>query len=212
MSKKQTRAVENPKAKILPLNQRPPKSVDCIFQFKITLCGSKPPIWRRVQTKDCSLALLHNIIQAAMGWQNCHLHQFLVDGVTYGPVMRDDFGFASDMQMEDESQVPVSQLLAKRRKGFRLKYEYDFGDSWEHEIVFEGGSPIEPGTKYPLCSGGARACPPEDVGGIPGFYEFLAAMADPENEQQDEFMEWADGFDPNAFDPGEAMKSMRLIR
>jgi hypothetical protein len=79
-----------------------------------------------------------------MGWENDHLHQFMVDGVTYGPVLQDNFGFPWDIEMEDESQAPLSQLLVKHRKGFRFKYEYDFGDSWEHEIVFEGDSPVEP--------------------------------------------------------------------
>ncbi len=191
----------------IPARRRPAKLVDTLFQFKITLVGSKPPIWRRVQTKDCTLADLHELIQAAMGWEDCHLHQFVIDGVRYGPPSPGalDFGLG----MKDESQVRLSQLLPKTGKAFRIKYEYDFGEGWLHQILFEGYRPVEQGMKYPLCLEGARSCPPEDVGGVGGYEEFLEALADPKHERHDELLEWSGPFDPGKFDPKEATKEIR---
>jgi hypothetical protein len=179
----------------IPARRRPAKTVDTVFQFKITLVGTKPPIWRRVQTKDGTLGVLHDIIQTAMGWENYHMHQFIIDGVRYGPPSPDDSDFG--LEMEDESNVRLSQLLPKTGKPFRFKYEYDFGDSWEHEILFEGYRPVKQGMMYPVCQEGARACPPEDVGGVWGFEVFLEALADPEHERHEEF------------NPKEATKRMR---
>jgi hypothetical protein len=94
----------------------------------------------------------------------------------------------------------------KRRRWF---YEYDFGDGWRHEIVFEGYSPIAKKVKYPLCVEGERACPPEDIGGPWGYAEFLEAIADPDHERHDEFMDWRGPFDPEEFDVKKATSEMR---
>ena len=107
------------------------------------------------------------------------------------------------------SPARISQIVSKIGKRFSFFYEYDFGDSWEHEILFEGCPVQEPGKKYPLCLEGERACPPEDVGGIYGFYEFLEALADPKHERHDDFMEWAGDFDPKNFDAKQATKVMK---
>ena len=88
-------------------------------------------------------------------------------------------------------------------------FEYDFGDGWEHEIRFEGSPKKEPGKKYPLCLEGERACPPEDVGGIYGFYEFLEALVDPKHEQHEEMLEWGGNYDPEKFDASLATKAMK---
>jgi hypothetical protein len=191
----------------IPVRRRPAKLVDTVFQFKMTLVGIKPPIWRRVQTKDCDLGKLHEIIQIAMGWENCHLHQFTIDGVRYGPPSPDDLDFG--LEMEDESKVRLRQLLPKTGKAFRFKYEYDFGDGWLHEILFEGYRPVEKGMKYPVCLEGKRACPPEDVGGLGGYEEYVDALADPKHERHEELLEWAGPFDSEQFDPKEATKQMR---
>ena len=190
-----------------PARRRPGKITDTVFQFKLTLVGSKPPIWRRIQTKDGTLGDLHDVIQAAMGWENCHLHQFIIDGVRYGPPSPDDLDFG--LETEDESKFRLSQLLPKTAKALRFKYEYDFGDGWLHEILLEGNRPIEKDMKYPVCLEGKRACPPEDVGGLGGYEEYVEAVADPKHEQHEEFMEWAGPFDPEEFDPKEATKHMR---
>lgn len=179
-----------------------------LFQLKVTLSGSKPPIWRRIQVADCTLDELHEVIQTAMGWTNSHLHQFEIRGKRYGdPELLDD-GF-DDFECVDSTRTNLSDVLPKNRRRFQFAYEYDFGDGWEHEVVFEGCPKPEPGKTYPLCMEGERACPPEDIGGIWGYAEFLEALADPRHERHEEFMEWAGPFDPEDFDAAEATTAMR---
>jgi hypothetical protein len=179
-----------------------------LFQFKITLVGIQPPVWRRIQVADCTLDKLHEHIQTAMGWTNSHLHQFMINGERYGdPALLDDeFG---DFECIDSTVTRLSAVFPTDGKRFRFMYEYDFGDGWEHEILFEGCPPLEQGKKYPLCVEGERACPPEDVGGVWGYAEFLEAMADPKHERHDELSQWAGPFDSEIFDPADTTKAMK---
>lgn len=194
---------------IRPKRRRPASESDLLLQFKITLLDIKPAIWRRIQVKDGTLADLHELIQAAMGWWNYHLHQFEVEGVRYGPLPEDDFDYG--LEMEDESSVRLVDLVRKSGKRTRWVYEYDFGDGWRHEVLFEGFPPKQQGQKYPVCLEGERACPPEDVGGPWGYVEYLEAMANPNHERHEEFMDWRGPFDPEAFDPKKATKEMRKV-
>ena len=179
-----------------------------LYQFKITLLESNLPIWRRIQVQDGTLDKLHEHIQTAMGWTNSHLHQFEIKGERYGdPELLDD-GF-EDFECEDSTTTMLSEILPKTGKRFAFKYEYDFGDGWEHEVLYEGSLPLEKGKKYPLCLEGERACPPEDVGGVWGYADFLEAIADPKHEQHDDFVEWAGEFDPAEFDPMKATRDMK---
>lgn len=187
-----------------------PAKTDLLFQFKITLLDIKPAIWRRIQVSDCTLVDLHEYIQAAFGWENYHLHQFEIDGVRYSQPAPDGDDF--DMDFEDETDVLLSKLLPKSAKRTRWIYEYDFGDGWRHEILFEGFPPIDPKAKAPLCLEGERACPPEDCGGPWGYGDYLAAIADPQHEQHNEMMEWRGPFDPEAFDAKKATKAMRKVK
>jgi hypothetical protein len=189
-----------------PAKRRPRKS-DIVYQFKIRLLGVQPPIWRRIQVPDCTLPEFHEYIQAAFGWWNYHLHQFEIDGVQYSEPAPDgdDFG----MEFEDESRVFLSKLLPKSAGRTQWIYEYDFGDGWRHEVLFEGFPPIDAKVKYPLCLEGERACPPEDCGGPSGYGEYLAAIADPEHEEHEEMLEWRGPFDPEAFDYEKATTEMR---
>lgn len=183
-------------------------STERLFQFKITLLESQPPIWRRIQVKDSTLDKLHERIQTAMGWTNSHLHQFEIDGERFGdPELLDD-GF-EDFECVDSTVTRISQIVPKNGKQFHFLYEYDFGDGWEHEILFEGCRNAEKGARYPLCVEGERNCPPEDVGGVWGYTEFLEAINDPDHEEYDRMLEWAGEFDPEEFDAGETTKAMR---
>ncbi len=166
-----------------------------VYQLKITLRGSKPPIWRRTQVRgDTTLAKLHVIFQIVMGWTNSHLHQFIVHGAEYG-VPDPDY----DMDIEDEKRVKLGELIFAEKE--KLIYEYDFGDSWEHEILVETILPIEKGLHYPICLKGKRACPPEDCGGIWGYSEFLEAIEDVNHPEHDDMLEWIGGeFDSEEFD------------
>lgn len=199
-----------PQSKLSKKTARPraTPATTLLYQFKITLLGSKPLIWRRIQVKDCTLDKLHEHIQTAMGWTNSHLHQFEIKGRLYGdPEFLDD-GFG-DFEFVDSTRTNLSQILPKIGKRFAFKYEYDFGDGWEHEVLFEGSPTIDAKAKYPHCLEGERACPPEDIGGIWGYAEYLEALADPKHERHAEFMEWSGKFDPETFDPKQATKEMR---
>ena len=144
-----------------------------------------------------------------MGWTNSHLHQFEIKGKPYGdPELLDD-GF-EDFEWVDSTTTMVSDIVPKSGKRFAFKYEYDFGDGWEHEVLFEGCPPLEKSKKYPVCVEGERACPPEDVGGVYGYQEFLAAIADPKHEEHESFLEWCGGsFSPDKFDPTKATREMK---
>lgn len=192
-----------------PRQRRKTITADTIFQFKITLQGVTPPIWRRIQTKDCMLDKLHEHIQTAMGWTNSHLHQFIINGVIHGDPELIYEGWEDETPPVDSRRMKLSKIIPKDGKRFAFQYEYDFGDSWEHEILFEGFPPPEKGVRYPLCVEGERACPPEDVGGIYGYQEYVQAMANPKHKRYKEFMEWGGTFDPEECDAEAATKEMR---
>lgn len=168
-----------------------------VYQLKITLDDVRPPIWRRLLVgEDTSLFNLHEIIQVAMGWQDYHLHMFTVDGQIYGDPEDDEFG---DRGTKNETRYRLNKLDLGEKDKF--KYEYDFGDGWGHTILVEKILPAEKGERYPVCLTGKRACPPEDVGGVWGYENFLEAIANPEHKEHDEYLEWSGGaFDPDAFD------------
>jgi hypothetical protein len=192
-----------------PVLAKLPKKQDTVYQFKITLQESHPPIWRRIQVKDCTLDKLHEHIQTAMGWTNSHLHHFKVGDQLYGDpdLMQENF---EEMEYNDSTTTKISDILPKNGKRFRFPYEYDFGDSWYHEVLFEGIVRAEPKVKYPLCVEGERACPPEDCGGIWGYPDFVEAIQNPDHEQHEELLDWVGGsFDPDEFDPTKATKAMR---
>jgi hypothetical protein len=180
-----------------------------LYQFKITLLQSEPAIWRRIQVQDCTLDKLHEHIQTTMGWTNSHLHQFEINGERHGDLELLDDGF-DDFECVDSTTTMVSDIVPKSGERCAFKYEYDFGDGWEHEVLFEGCPPIEKRKKYPLCLEGERACPPEDVGGVLGYQDFLAAIADPKHEEHETLIEWSGGsFSPEHFDPKKATREMK---
>lgn len=168
------------------------------IQFKVALRYIRPPIWRRVVLPDnFTLGQLHDVIQIAMGWQNCHMHAFRFGDVHYTSQQASEMG---EMDMENEETVFLSRVVTRAKQKFI--YEYDFGDSWEHEVVAEKILPIDPPAKYPVCLDGARACPPEDCGSFPGYFDILEALKAPKKtEEQEESLEWlADDYDPERFD------------
>ena len=166
-----------------------------VVTLKVTLLGIEPSIWRRLEVpSSLTLDRLHEVLVTAMGWVGYHLHAFEIDGRRYG-IPDDSFGFDTTLP---EEEIVLGDLVSVDVKRFR--YEYDFGDGWEHEIVVESlGEPVS-GANYPRCTAGERACPPEDCGGIPGFAEFVEAMADPRHPEHEAMRAWYGGeFDPAAF-------------
>ena len=169
-----------------------------IYQLKITLVGTSPLIWRRVLVPaDLTLAQLHNVVQAAVGWQNCHLHEFRIASQRFGVPDPED-SFLGVAHCINERNALLGEVLGTA--GSKAEYTYDFGDSWEHNIVVEKVLLSEPGAVYPICTGGERHGPPEDCGGLAGYYNFLEAIRDPDHEEHEEMLEWIGGsFDAEAF-------------
>jgi hypothetical protein len=167
-----------------------------VCQLKVTLREVNPSVWRRIRIPGSTyLDELHLMIQAAMGWQNCHLHRFVINDREYGEPDPD----FDDPPIHDEVQFTLRQLV--RRAGRHFLYEYDFGDGWVHDVTVEKIIAPDPATEYPICVDGARACPPEDVGGVFGYEEFLEALADPKHEEHESYLEWVGGvFEPEEFD------------
>jgi hypothetical protein len=181
-----------------------------IYQIKVTLKHSKPPIWRRIQVPgDITLAKLHDILQVVMGWDDYHLHQFMIGGTYYGEPHPDYEMWGPEMR--NDKRFTLGQVVPG--VSFRFVYEYDFGDSWRHELLVEKILPPEPGVECPRCLKGKRACPPEDVGGVWGYESFLEAVADPEHPQHEDMLEWFGGeFDPEAFDLDQVNQELRGMR
>jgi hypothetical protein len=173
---------------------RPSNKSALIYQIKMTLRGIGSPIWRRIQTKDCTLEQLHTLIQVAMGWGFEHSYEFRIGAKSY--LAPDLLGDEDD---EDASATRLSDVLPVQNRRPRFEYMYDFGDEWRHQLIVEERLPPEAGVKYPRCLAGARACPPENCGGRWGYDLILEALKDPEQNQ--ERLEWLGGeFDPEKFD------------
>ncbi len=169
-----------------------------IFQLKVTLLGTTPPIWRRLLVPaEMTLAQLHHVLQAAMGWDDSHMHEFRVGQQRYG--MPDpDARLMGMPPVTNERSVRLSTVLG--RMGAKARYAYDFGDGWEHSFVLEKRLAADPNLVYPTCTDGRRACPPEDCGGVGGFYALLEAISDPNHDQHEEMREWVgDDYDPEVF-------------
>lgn len=176
-----------------------------VLQFKITLKDIKPAIWRRIQISDaCSFWDLHVAIQDAMGWTDSHLHAFTVsrsnnkkDSLAFG--IPDNSGFNDEDILPGWEHTVNDYLPANPR----FEYEYDFGDGWIHSIEYEGTFPKQDNTTYPLCLSGKRACPPEDIGGPPGYEHFIEVIGSPQHPEYESFLEWFGDmdYDPNEFDP-----------
>ncbi|WKZ18047.1 MAG: plasmid pRiA4b ORF-3 family protein [Candidatus Jettenia sp. CY-1] len=172
--------------------------MDTVYQLKITLKHSQPPIWRRVQVRaNINLHDLHRVIQVVMGWTNSHLHQFIVRGVYYGDD-DPDFGLGSELEFISEHKIGLDQIVSQEKE--KLIYEYDFGDGWEHQIVVEKILQPESTRSYPNCLTGKRACPPEDVGGVWGYDNFVEIIRDKKHPEHKAMLEWVGGdFDPEEF-------------
>jgi hypothetical protein len=165
-----------------------------VYQVKVTLSGIRPPIWRRLLiSPEATFQDLHRIIQIAMGWRASHLHLFqAADGRLIGDPAEDEDDM---MGFLDETRLRVGSVLT--REGQAIKYEYDFGDSWEHQVKLEKILPAGDEGQLPRCIKAARQCPPEDVGGVHGYHEFLNAMYDPAHPEHEGVKEWWGGeFDP----------------
>jgi hypothetical protein len=173
-----------------------PTNHNVIAQIKVTLLGaSKPPVWRRLQLRaDTRLDRLHGLIQAAFGWEDYHLHSFTRGQEEFGPADPD-----LDLDFNNERDITLGELIGGI--GDRLRYTYDFGDNWEHEILVEQLHDPDPETRYPALIAAKGACPPEDCGGVWGYANLKEALADPSHEEHQEMLEWLGLDNANEFDP-----------
>ena len=180
-----------------------------LYQLKVTLLGTEPPIWRRLLVEgNVTLAKLATILNTAMGWQGYHLHEFRVGKEMWGPPMPidDRFGY----EPGDDGAATLEEVAPSKRSA--IKYQYDAGDCWMHRIVVEDIIDPDLKQKYPACVDGQRACPPEDCGGTPGFYNLLDALADPKHPDHAHLSEWLGGeYDAEAFDVAKVDESLRRV-
>ena len=178
-----------------------------VVSLKLTLRGTKPPVWRRLLVPgETTLGDLHRAIQATMGWEDDHLHTFDIEGRQYGdPRVVDD--------VADEKRVTLNGLI---KSGVtRFAYTYDFGDNWEHALLIEKSLPVVEALSRPTCTAGKRRCPPEDCGGPWGYLELLEVLADPAHPEHAERREWlGEDFDPDDFNPeiADAILATRFSR
>ncbi|WP_313884866.1 plasmid pRiA4b ORF-3 family protein [Desulfofundulus sp. TPOSR] len=189
-----------------------------VYQLKITLQEIEPPIWRRVLVPaGITFYKLHKIIQAAFGWQDYHLFDFDFGDVVvhipdpdYAP--GELYGGAKELNAK---RTKIDALLSERKK---CVYTYDFGDNWRHDVILETIMPVEEGRRYPVCVAGARHRPPEDVGGVSGYEEFLRIIRDPGHPEYNDYLVWAEKdtggrkFDPEYFYINEVNRALAKIK
>lgn len=179
-------------------------SAAAVYKLKITLCGVKPPVWRRIEVLgDTTLPRLSRIIQAAMGWNDSHLHVFNIRGTQYGVP-------APELCFADERRVRLEQIVGAVRQ--RFTYLYDFGDDWLHNVVVESITTADASTTYPRFIDGREACPPDDVGGVPGHDSFREVMANPSHPDYAEMNQWVGGrFDAGSLDAERIEAAFRTL-
>lgn len=183
-----------------------------VARLTITLLGTEPAVWRRIEVPaDSTFSELHSFLNLAMGWEDCHLHEFRFgERLVGGPELNDGAG----PEVESEEEVTLADALADGHR--MVSYTYDFGDDWHHTVRIDAVEDAEEGVFYPRCIDGARACPPEDVGGAHGYAVFVDAMADPHHPEHADQALWyeevygADAFEPEAFDIEAVSRLLRI--
>jgi Plasmid pRiA4b ORF-3-like protein len=177
------------------------------LQLLVSLVDVTPTVWRRLLVPgEVTLSTLHLMIQAAMGWEDYHLHAFEIEGERYGVSDPEE----DDEDVIDEASVVLSDLA---RGQTRFIYEYDFGDFWRHEVVVESVEPVPMILKFAVCVDGQRACPPEDCGGTHGYRGLLEAIGDPSQEAPQDCLDWAGRpFDPDAFELSIINANLQRVR
>ena len=174
------------------------QSLRHIYQLKVSLLGIRPPIWRRFLVADSTTLMeLHDVIQIVMGWTNSHLYQFIVGQKRYGE-LDPDFD-ELDNDLIDAGSTKLSTVMRKEKS--KIKYEYDFGDGWIHDILLEKKLKFDLEQKLPYCVTGRQGCPPEDVGGVWGYKNFLKIYQNEQHPEHDDMLEWAgDYYHPENLD------------
>jgi hypothetical protein len=184
-----------------------------LYYMKVVLNETKPIIWRRLQVPgNATLGWLHAVLQVAMGWTNSHLHQFRVRELLYSDLRHNFREYEGDPEILDENKETLQRVAARQKD--MLAYEYDFGDSWHHQITVERILSRDSAvSSVALCLDGARACPPEDCGGTWGYDNLLKILRNPKHEQHDSMKEWLGRpLDPEAFDVEKVNSYLRKLK
>lgn len=178
-------------------------------QLHVALDDIEPAVWRRLVVPWAwNLGQLHLVIQAAFSWWNAHLHEFSIGGLRHGDPAMEQWADETSARSFDEGQVRLLDFACQ--PGLAFTYSYDFGDNWQHTITVETISSLEQAPRSAVCIDGARARPPEDVGGVPGYEDFLTVMSDPEEPEHRDIKRWCGGhFDPEWFDLPTVDKDVR---
>jgi hypothetical protein len=178
-----------------------------IYQIQISLNGFKPKIWRRLFIpSDLLLSDFHMIIQISMGWENDHLYQFIKGRTFYSPEDTSD-----EVNNVEYEKIKISDLLKKEKD--KILYEYDFGDSWTHDVILEKILPTDDKLKNPVCIDGKMACPPEDCGGIWGYANILKILKQPSHEDYEDSLSWVGSdFKPDHFDKEAVNKVLKRFK
>jgi hypothetical protein len=182
---------------------------DQITRLRIELVELEPCIWRRIEVSlTTNLRALHETIQAVMPWESYHLYQFTVGDRVYGEPDPEDAAWgrkvfqARGMRLGTLVDRGITEFL----------YTYDFGDNWQHRVIVEAVEAADPDHDYPIFLGGERRAPPEDVGGPPGFMEFIEAISDRSHPQHKDMVRWYGGpFHPTDFGAADIARRVRKI-
>ena len=182
-----------------------------LLRLRIELEHSSPLIWRTVLVPDnITLVKLHLVIQEAMGWWSSHLHEFVIDHRHYGVITDWDLDWDTGPELINEQRKRLEKVLGRKKQ---FEYLYDFGDAWWHQITVEALQPLATMKPSARCIGGEMACPPEDVGGLGGYFDFLEAMSDPNHEEHENMLRWhGHSFDPRTFDVVQVNENLKQIK
>jgi hypothetical protein len=189
---------------------KPPVERELWWQLRIELLEVAPTVWRRIIVPETiTLPRLHRVLQACMGWTNSHLHEFVINGIRYS---EPDPDWDEELRQVDERRVVLQKALGHESRCF--DYIYDFGDNWHHIVVVEDPYASRSGRAAGIqCTAGENACPPEDVGGPHGYADFLGAIADPDHEEQSNYLSWSGGsFDPARFELPIVQRALAKIK
>jgi len=199
---------------IEPEQLAPPRSClsppsPTVYQIKILLKELEPTVWRRICVDDCSLELLHWYVQVAMGWESVHPYAFMIGGTEFV-----DFSVGFDTyERRDVCITRLSDVMPIQNRRPRFLYEYDFGDSWIHQLIVEERLAADREVTYPICLEGERACPPEDCGGPWGYANLLEAVRNADHGEHEEILEWVgEEFDPEKYDVTAANTELQSVR
>ena len=182
--------------------------------LEISLRHIKPRIWRSFSMPgNIRLDRLHDVIQAVMGWTDKHLHSFRLGNHEYLQADPNDASWSQTMGetiIHNESKHTLRDLMPVA--GDKFLYTYDFGDDWEHDVKVKAILPAPKRMKTASCHHGARACPPEDCGSVPGYYELCEALPNPKHPEHKHWKGWIGGYDPNHFDVDDVNLRLSVVK